>query len=201
MAVFAEIERKFETNLARVENLVSLYSPRRGRTKVHDSDILRASVVMLHASLEDFLRSLLVWKIEQFDEATLTAYGFPSGRKRGKEKITLGELSAHKGKTVDALIEEAVASYLVEYSTFNDLGEVKKALIQCEVPSATLDAHDFGRLPEMISRRHDIVHKADRDEAARGRGNHKTKSIGKPTVEKYIQAVQNLKIVVADELG
>ena len=199
--MLVEIEQTLSNNLDRVENLVSLYSPRRGRTKVHDSDILRAALVLLHASLEDFLRSMLIWKINDFDEETLTKYGFPSGHKRGKDKITLGELSAHKGKTVDALIEEAVSSHLVAYSSFNDLGEVKKALIQCGIADATVDAHDFGRMGEMISRRHNIVHKADRDEAARGRGNHKTKSIGKPTVEKYIQAVKNLKAFTSDELG
>lgn len=199
--MLAEIERTFETNLARVENLVSLYSPRRGRTKVHESDILRASLVLLHASMEDFLRSLMIWKIETFDEETLTKYGFPSGHKRGKEKITLGELSAYKGKTVDALIEEAVSAQLTDYSSFNDLGEVRRALVTCGVSAAAIDGHDFGKLHEMISRRHNIVHKADRDEAARGRGNHKTKSLGKPTVEKYIQSVKNLKTFVSDELG
>lgn len=200
--MLAEITALMDENLERVENLVSLYGePTPGRRKVKDTDVLRAGLVFLHASMEDYLRSLLGWKIAAFDEETLNKYGFPNGTKRPPTKITLGELSAHRGKSVDALIEEAVKGHLEEFQSFNDLGEVKRALEQCGIDHATVDGHNFGDLPAMISRRHNIVHKADRNEVIGGQGNHKTKSIGAATVNNYLQSVKDLRDFVTNELG
>lgn len=197
-----EISELLNENLERVENLVSLYGePTPGRRKVHDTDLLRAALVLLHASMEDYLRSLLLWKIGDFDEETLNKYGFPNGAKRPPTKITLGELSAYRGKTVDDLIEDAVKSHLEEFQSFNDLGEVKRALERCGIRHEALEDFNFGELPAMISRRHNIVHKADRNDAAGGQGNHKTKSISKPTVVKYVHAVKTLRDFVTEELG
>ena len=61
------IGKQFEANLDRVRNLVNLYSASfgkgQGRRPGPDADILRAAVVLLHATLEDLLRSLAEWKI------------------------------------------------------------------------------------------------------------------------------------------
>jgi hypothetical protein len=60
-----------DKNLKRVDNLISLYGPAVvGRRKVHDTDVLRAALVLLHAGMEDYLRSLLAWKIDTFDTDT-----------------------------------------------------------------------------------------------------------------------------------
>ena len=65
--VAALIRQRFGENLDRVRNLVSLYSSSvgvgQGRRTVQDADILRAAVVLLHATLEDLLRSLAEWKL------------------------------------------------------------------------------------------------------------------------------------------
>lgn len=197
-----EITELLDENLERVDNLVSLYGPPViGRRKVKDTDVLRAALVLLHASMEDYLRSLLLWKIGDFDQETLNKYGFPNGNKRPPPKITLGELSAHRGKTVDELIEDAVRSYVEEFQSFNDLGEVKKALKQTGIAEAVVDDFNYGELPAMISRRHNIVHKADRNDNVGGQGNHSTKSIGKRAVEKYVEAVKCLRDFVSDQLG
>ena len=196
-----EITALLDENLKRVENLVSIYGPATpGRRKVHDTDLLRAALVLLHASLEDYLRSLLEWKIETFDKDTLNQYGFPTGKKRPPSKVTLGELSEYKGKSVDELISEAVQFHLENFQSFNDLGEVKQALKQCGIDHATVDARNYGDLPEMISRRHNIVHKADRNEVVGGQGNHRTKSIGSATVRNYLQSVKGLRDFVSNEL-
>lgn len=188
-------------NLGRVENLVSLYGPATvGRRKVQDTDILRGSLVLLHAGMEDYLRSLMVWKINTYSEEALNAYGFANGTKRPPNKISLGELSVHRGKTVDELISNSVKSHLEEYQSFNDLGEVKKALKQCGIAAGVVETRDFGRLPEMISRRHNIVHKADRNDVDGGQGNHRTKSLSKTTVEGYVAAVKSLRDFVSENL-
>jgi hypothetical protein len=62
----SEIEIRFKSNLERVDHLVALYDTATtgpGRRPVDKSDILRSAVVFLHATLEDFLRSLLEWKL------------------------------------------------------------------------------------------------------------------------------------------
>ena len=61
-----EIENRFNGNLERVGHLVEIYETLTagpGRRPVDTSDILRSAVVFLHAALEDFLRSLLEWKL------------------------------------------------------------------------------------------------------------------------------------------
>lgn len=188
-------------NLGRVDNLISLYGPATvGRRKVQETDILRGALVLLHAGLEDYLRSLMIWKIDSYSEDALNSYGFPNGNKRPPTKVSLGELAAHRGKSVDDLIVQAVKSHLDEYQSFNDLGEVKKALKQCGIAAATVEAQNYRKLPDMISRRHNIVHKADRNDVAGGQGNHRTKSLSKPTVESYVDAVKSLRDFVSAQL-
>lgn len=197
-----EITALLDENLERVENLVSLYGPPTpGRRKVHDTDVLRAALVLLHASMEDYLRSLLVWKIDTFDAETLSGYGLPNGKPNPQKKFDLGDISRHRGKSVDDLIRHAVKSHLEEFQSFNHLGDVKDALKKCGIANETVDAYNFGELPEMIARRHNIVHKADKNEVVGGPGNHRTKSIGPKTVNNYLQAVRGLRDLVSNELA
>jgi hypothetical protein len=199
--VLEEITEVLNGNLARVENLVSLYGPATvGRRKVQDTDVLRGAVVLLHAGMEDYIRSLMIWKIDTFSAEVLSGYGFANGTKRPPTKLTLGDLSAYRGKTIDELIAESVRSHLDEFQSFNDLGEVKRALKQCGIVAAEVDAVDFAHLPELIVRRHNIVHKADRNDVAGGQGNHKTKSLSKVTVEGYVTAVKVLRDFVKQKL-
>ncbi|CAN7654367.1 hypothetical protein [Rhizobium sp. LjRoot254] len=188
-----EILSVFFSNISRVEKLVALYGPpKQGRRKVNDTDVLRAALVLLHATLEDLLRSVLTWRVPSGTEDVLDAYPFANAQHKRPDKITLGGLSAYRGMTVDALIEKSVVEFLDRWSSFNDLGEVKKALKAAGIAAAAVDAHDFGELAAMIARRHNIVHKADRNEQRGGRGNHPTKSIGLATIDNYLQSVRDL---------
>lgn len=197
-----EITEILDENLSRVENLISLYGPAIvGRRKVQETDVLRGALVLLHAGMEDYLRALMIWKVDTYTSEALNGYGFANGSKRPPMKVTLGDLNAYRGKTVDELISESVRAHLDQYQSFNDLGDVKKALKQCGILAATVDAKSFDRLPELVSRRHNIVHKADRNEVAGGQGNHRTKSLGKGTVESYVASVKALRDFVNAELG
>lgn len=189
-------------NLTRVENLVSLYGPEKpGRRRVQDTDILRGALVLLHAGLEDYLRSLMVWKIDTYPPEVLNNYMFPNGNnKRGIQKISLGELASSKGRLVDDVIKEVVKSHLDRYQSFNDLGEVKTALKQCGIAPEAVEARNFGKLHEMIARRHNIVHKADRNDVIGGQGNHGTQSLRKGTVEGYVASVKDIRDFVTDSL-
>ena len=107
--MLAQIIELLNANLARVENLTSLYGPPRpGRRSVHETDILRAALVLLHASMEDFLRSLLVWRAPLGSKDLIDTYPLAGSARKHTERFLLGSLVAHKGKTVDMLIEQSV---------------------------------------------------------------------------------------------
>lgn len=74
-------------------------------------------------------------------------------------------------------------------ATFNDLGQVKKAISLCGVDADTLA---YGKISEAISRRHRIVHHADVSEKVGGQGNHRVSSIRPDLVRGYIADVRQL---------
>jgi hypothetical protein len=114
-----EIESRFTENLDRVKHLVDVYQAAAsgpGRRNVGTTDVLRAAVVFLHATLEDLLRSLLEWKLP--GAAAEHLRDIPLEGKEARTKFTLDELAAHRGKTVDDLIARSVYASL-EDSNFN----------------------------------------------------------------------------------
>ena len=103
--------------------------------------------------------------------------------------------------TVGDLIQQSVAEELMEYASFNDVGQVKQALKSSGCQAAIIEALDHGALATMIARRHNIVHRADRNENDGGQGNHKYKSIEVSQIERYLTAVKAIRHMVAAELG
>ena len=105
-----EISDRFDLNIARVRNLVSIYrtqlsGPGKGRRGHQETDVLRAALVLLHASMEDVLRSLAYWKLPAAGPAVLERIAIVGGT---NTKFHLGNLAAHRGKTVDEVIKESV---------------------------------------------------------------------------------------------
>lgn len=199
--MLGNIVELLDANLARVENLISLYGPaRRGRRTVKETDVLRAALVLLHASMEDFLRSLLVWRAPLGTKEQLDEYPLAGSKQKNGVNFKLGSLAAHREKTVEALIAQSIQEYLEQFASYNDLGEVKRALQVCGIEYSTLESNDFGHLPAMISRRHKIVHKADRNDAQTGKGNHQTASIGLGHLNAYVESVKSLRGFVKDNL-
>ena len=196
-----EITALLDANLERVDNLISLYGPTKNRRKtVKDTDILRSALVLLHASLEDYLRTLLIWRIDSFDEEILNKFKFNDGENRPAEKITLGGLSRYSDKRIADFIFESVSRHLEENQSFSHLGKVKESLNWCGITIEEIENHDFGKLHEMIERRHNIVHKADREDTNEGEGRHRKKSIKKSQVEGYISSVRLLSSFVSSKL-
>ena len=103
------LRTRFEQNLARVNTLVSLYTNElagegRGRRPVGSADILRASVVFLHATLEDFLRSLASWKLPLMGAEILN--GIPLAGDERANKFPLGKLASFRDKTIQEVLTE-----------------------------------------------------------------------------------------------
>jgi len=162
---------------------------RAGRVSHHHSDILRAAVVLLHATLEDGLRSLL-WHLLPRSPETLSEIGLVGLNNHGRpEKFHLGELCRFRGKRVEELFEESISAYL-QRESYNNVGDVVRTLKTIGFDPAK-HATQLKLISALIQRRHKIVHNADIDES-RGAGHQFTRSIKVSDVEKWTEAVNIL---------
>lgn len=176
LARFLEVQAsRFGENLARAKGLVYIYgmtSIIRNTTRamgtvegpdaeVHFSDILRAAVVLVHATLEDFLRSIGTALLPFADEATLNSVPLVGVGSSGRaEKFFLGRLAAHRGKTVLDLIKESVEEHL-STATYNDTTQISVLLVGLGIDVEKV-RYLYPKLDEMTKRRHQIVHRADK---------------------------------------
>lgn len=185
---------RFALNIARVRNLVTIYETTlagagQGRRSHQKTDVLRAAVVLLHSSVEDVLRSLAYWKLPCATVEVLAQ--FPLVGNGPAMKFNLGALAAHRGKSVDDVIKASVDSYL-ERSNYNNTIEVSSFLTQIGLNVAAVN-HTYPLLDDLMKRRHQIVHRADKDEAG-GQGNHKVRSLSPAPVKNW---VANVEVFVA----
>jgi hypothetical protein len=179
-----------QQNLNRVNGLVQIYDDltknTKGRRSVLKSDILRSSVVLLHASLEELLREIARAYLPRAGEAELNDIPLkglsPSGR---PEKFFLGKLAQFRGAMVDDVITLSVAAYL-ERSNYNNANEIA-ALLDSLGLDTSLVKPLFPQLNEIMARRHAIVHKADRPQST-GKGRHHASSITAAQVRSWVNA-------------
>src|ERR1019366_9806394 len=75
------------------------------------------------------------------------------------EKFDLGALNAHRGKTVDQLIQESIEGYL-DRESFGSCADVDKVLRQMGLDTTPFKSF-YADLDRMMQRRHRIVHEAD----------------------------------------
>ena len=200
-SVKASIEERINANISRVKNLMAIYETHlmgvgQGRRGHLQTDVLRASVVFLHASLEDFLRSLAYWKLplagkNAIDSVPLVGSGGDA------KKFFLGELVAHRGKSVDQLIKESVNEHL-ERSNYNNTTELASFLESIGVTVGRVNGR-FTDLDALMSRRHQIVHRGDIDETG-GRGNSRIRSIGRSSLWVWISAVEEFSQSTLDQV-
>jgi hypothetical protein len=148
------------------------------------NDILRAMVVLNHAYLEDFLRTLGTTFLPVADMSALDNVPLAgSGTKDRAEKFFLGKLTQHRGKTVDDVIRISVLEDL-ERRSFNSVTEIISFLETIGVSPQNGDWNTdlkkmsqlgeetkyggMAALDEMIRRRHNIVHRADKTKDGAG---------------------------------
>lgn len=182
-----EIQDRLLRNLERVDGLLGLYRTLgggQGRRAIGTGDLLRSAVVFLHATLEEVLRSCLEWRWPEAGDDHFVDIPFAGGK---ATRITLGQLAAQREKTVRLVLEEAIRAYLAR-SNFNNLGEIRKALVRIGADADFLGAY-APHLETMMRRRHHIVHRADRNEM-RGRGQHAALSIAEGDVTTWRESVR-----------
>jgi hypothetical protein len=189
MTMREEIELRFQANIQRVRNVVGVYTSgsekRKGRRAVQESDILRAAVVLLHATLEDLLRSLAEWKLPSAPPEVLSE--IPLAGTRGKKSLGIQELAGFRGRSVDEVISLSVSEYL-ERSSYNHPGDVRAVLSSVGVDELIVGSF-AKRLAAMMARRHWIAHRADRN-PLRGPGPHKTKSLSIAELTRWVDTVE-----------
>lgn len=195
-----QILGRFEGNIARVENLVGIYEDAfgegGGRRPVHATDILRAATVLLHAALEETLRSLAAWKYPLAGEQVLNEVPLIGLNEHARpEKFFLGKLTAHRHKSIQEVIEESIQVFLNNF-TVNNTTDISSFIRKIGVEPEVVSAH-YPTLSTVIARRHHIVHQADRNNVA-GRGQHQAQAINANTVRTWIATVRQF---VADLLG
>lgn len=164
MRAFDEISYRFNRNIDRVKNLVRLYevSSRCNKPEIaeleQDDDILRAALVFLHATLEDFLRSVLAWKFPQSSTDEIDKIPLLGQMQKTPTKFHLGSLVPFRDLSVDELIRQSIHAHLDKWASFNDVAQIHSALRTCGIE---LGSYDYGTLGSIVSRRHNIVHRAD----------------------------------------
>lgn len=195
------IEARFRENIERVRNLTKIYRDHlmgrgQGRRAPTKTDVLRAAVVMLHASMEDLLRSLEYWKLPNAAAAVLAKV--PLSSKAPALKFDLGDLANHRGSTIDEVIKQSVDNHL-ERSNYNNSDEIAALLARIAVDVNAVNVH-FPRIESIMARRHQIVHRADLNDQAQGQGHHRVTSLGVVTVESWTSDIEAFGLAVLNEI-
>lgn len=123
-------------------------------------EILRASIVFLHSSLETYLREIVRIKLKFDGNLNGIPLSDTPGYKNGKEKFNLVELARHKEKTVAEILNISIDNYLANLS-FNSTNDISSIFLQIGLPLENLSQH-FPMLDKVMKRRHRIVHEGDR---------------------------------------
>lgn len=158
----------FDKNFGRLNNLLILHKSlptERGPRSSQKMDILRATTVLIHATLEDYLRNLLLWKLPTAPREKLSKIPLVNTSEITRAtKFDLGDLALYREETVDDVITASVKQYLDTVS-FNNTTDIAGWLAAISIKiTAELQAL-FPSLDDMIKRRHNIVHRADRNDS------------------------------------
>jgi hypothetical protein len=195
--------KRIRENIGRVNVLVTTYqsiyqNPPTGleddRVRIAMDDILRAAVIFTHATLEDFLRTMASILLPEANKDALEKVRLKGSN---ADKFTLSELIQYKGKLVDEVIRESVEEYL-ERSTFSRIDDIidlmrRLGFKESEYKNQAL----FAALGNMIKRRHQIVHRADRPDIS-GLVEQPAQAIAAHEVLEWIEATQQFIMNVLD---
>lgn len=202
----AAITATFTANLDRAKNLVRIYNTHlkgagSGRRAVNSTDVLRAAVVFLHATLDDLLRSVARWKLPSagaaaLEDIPLAGLGTPGNRGKAP-KFGLDELLRFRSSSVKKVIEQSVEAHL-ERSNYNNTKEVSGVLERIGVDVSKVNKR-FAELTKLMDRRHNIVHRADAN-PLKGSGHHQAKSISPGEVETWAQVIEEFGTALLGEL-
>lgn len=151
--ILAESLSRNLSNLNRVSNLIENFNSTKNK------DVLRICIVYLHATLEDLLRNLIFYKLQQLDDESLLSEIPLVGTAGKKEKIYLSELQKFKSLTVNDLLVQSILEY-VNRQTFNNTNDIVKWFSKFHVDTKPITG-SLSQLEDLFRRRHSIVHNSD----------------------------------------
>lgn len=188
----------YDNNLGRVRNLLKIYDTlkKRGRSKVINSDLLRVAVVLLHATLEDFLRTVMKELLPE--KGKLDKIPLYSEDYKNLPKFTLADLSKYRDLSVEDVITNSVHHYLNKQS-YNNATEIMAAIRSVNISTNKKMQQYCSKIEVMVQRRHHIVHQADKQDKT-GQGNFKVKSISYKNVSNWIDDVDKFITEIINEL-
>lgn len=191
------------TNIKRAKNFIELYNNATqnrgpGRRDTRTTDILRAGVVFLHSTFEDYLRSIILdRKIAMLSTnedcfrkvlGNVNLVGENSGKSSAK-KYALADLWNVKNENVSDIVTASLKDK-VGNMTFNDYAQIVNSLGEVNIRLST-NFNSDSILDNYIKRRHKIVHEADNNISS-GRGNYRATPINTTTLNAWINAVDAL---------
>jgi hypothetical protein len=183
-----KLKRRFEFNIGRVAALRGEFG--RLSDKIAN-DVLRAAVVLLHATLEDALRGFLGVMLPVAKDEALKDIEFNRDllRPEWTKAISVAQLRKYKDQTVEHYVVHVIKSHL-KRQTFNNKRDVLDAILRLDLPPAEF-GQQLDTIEEMTKRRHDIVHNSDRVDAT---DEHygKRKEIDPLIVEKWHREVDRV---------
>ena len=199
MSNVIEITSTFESNFKRLDNLIVLYESIRasnqGRTSVSQIELLRATVVLAHSTLEDFLRAIQILKLPNTDSVMLNEVWLDQTR---MAKFSMKDIFNHRNITVQKLIEDSVKNYL-NHQGYNSTNDICQVINSCDLEVTEDIRNLFTSINELMLRRHHIIHRADKNEN-RGRGHHKYKSLNLSKVREWISSIDSLTSLLTLQL-
>jgi RiboL-PSP-HEPN len=192
----------FVENMDRLNNLIELYEANygdgSGRRLAHKSDILRAAVVLLHAALEDYLRSIAKLFYPRGNRDALNSIPLVGINDSNRpEKFSLGALEKFRGQTIDYIIDQSISTFL-DKTSFNDSNDITSLLTRIGIDPSSYSKY-YPVISEMIVRRHNIVHRADRNNIV-GRGQQHFQSLGISPLQKWKDGVEDFIYALTLEL-
>lgn len=193
---------RLKDNLSRVDSLLALYEilqkgeARRlvsSKQDARSADILRAAVVLLHGSQEDYVRGMLSdWLFDRADSRELEGISLLGSAQKRAQKFTLRDLAQYKNEQVSDLIQSSIESQLSLVS-FNQYSEICSWLSKIGISLTQFKNQSL--IENLIKRRHKIVHEVDLNKKS-----GKTESIKASTVRSWREAVENMLRIVDEQI-
>jgi hypothetical protein len=214
-------KEEFDLNLKRVGNLLNIFDRENAKKKeevqsspdekeqveIEQQDLLRASVVFLHASFENYFRTVIIDYLKTNKQNTnvkLPEMGLPNAENPRTEKFYISQLLPYLGKNVNSLVDEAIENHMnkISFNNFNDICTWTNTM---RIDLRTFKAVDgySEKLEKLIKRRHKIVHEADKSSGSNTENeDEKTRAarIQKGSVDTWIKVVACLVNCIGNEI-
>jgi hypothetical protein len=187
-------------NSDRCVNLIFLYQRLKIVTLFSDDpaleDILRSTVIFIHATLEEFLRRLAIqFSIEAGKEALEK---IPLVGNTGRsEKFNLQDLLEFNEKSVTDVLIDSIRSYY-DRSNFNNTTEITILLRQLGLPTQRFSVH-FSQIEKLFERRHQIVHRLDKI-GSPDANRRELSALNVIEISKWLETISYLFFDIIDEI-